>query len=233
MNGNETGRRWPWGVGVVVALLALWLVVDLGRWTGPPEPRDPAVERIGPLQVGDSGPQADPGEPVTGAAAEDIVARQEEMRAAVRRYEAECSSRLEPSAGAGMGDLFADCTARLRYAVDAVVASDSVGRVAIDARLDAYRARADLLREMPPGGGRAEPAREVLRSAAEVLAVVAEERYPETIEGDDALRRLRSAAEALNPDAPLERQQERIQRFFLAAGGLLSAMARPGDPGPL
>lgn len=231
MNRDETGRKWPWVLGVLLALLAIWLVADLGQWTAPPEPRDPAMERIGPREPDDRGTPTAPAEPVTGAAAEQIVARQEEMRAAVRRYEAGCSSRLEPVAGPGIGDLFAECTARLRGAVDAVVAGDTVGSVAIDERLDEYRERVALLRETPPGEGRADPAREVMRSAAEVLAMVAEERYPETIDRDDAVHRLRSAADALNPDRPLERQQERIQRFFLAAGGLLSSMARPDDPG--
>ena len=42
----------------------------------------------------------------------------------------------------------------------------------------------------------------------------------------------RGTAAALDPDRPLMAQEDRIRRFFTLAGGVLSAMARPGEPGP-
>lgn len=238
MSDGGGARLWPWALGVLGVLLAAGVVfLAVERW-GPPDPEDPPVERLGQQDRGPLAPPRDPDtlagppEPVTGAAAEELVGRVEEMRAAVRRYEVECSDQLEPAAGEGVGALVAECIRRLSDALDAVVASDTVGDVAIDARLDQYREQLRRLRATPPGEGRAEPTRETLRSAAEVLAVIRDERYPETLEEDTTVATLRSAARALDPARPLSRQQERVQRFFLAAGGLLSAMARPGDPGP-
>lgn len=190
MTDGERRGLWPWALGSVLAIAAVWLVLSVGERRGPPIPEDPAVERITPRDRGDP---ATATEPVAGAAAEEIVGRVEDMRASVRRYEEECSSRLEPAAGPGLGAVVGDCMDRLGGAIDAVVATDTVGAVAIDQRLNHYREQVERLRKTPPGEGRAEPTREVLRSAAEVLAVIAEERYPETVDGNDALRRLRAS----------------------------------------
>lgn len=242
MREGKRGRLWPWGVAAVVAVvLVVWLAVTLVDRRGA-VPADPAGASGGVAAPADtvpgSGRPADGtrGEPVTGAAAEELVRRTEEMRAAVRRYEQGCAARLEPVVGEGLGSLVADCIQRLAAAVDAIVASDTVGEVAIEERLGAYREQVERLERTPPGEGRADPTRAVLSSVTEVLAVIREERYPESLAGegtvDGAMEELRSAVQSVDRDRPLDRQRHTLRRYFTAAGGVLSAMARPGDPGP-
>lgn len=229
MTAARPTRLWPWILGIAVLAAAVWLVVAIGERRGPPEPADPAAAGAPPEA---DTPAAAVREPVSGAAAASIVARTEEMRAAVRRYEEGCSAGLEQATGTGLGAVVADCIERLRHALDAVVASDTVISVPLGERLDRYRELGRQLEATPPGEGRAGPTREVMRSAADVLETIRDERYAESLGEDGALADARAAAERLDPDRALSAQQDRVRRFFLAAGALLSAMARPGDPGP-
>ena len=43
---------------------------------------------------------------------------------------------------------------------------------------------------------------------------------------------LRETAAAVEGSRPLAAQKEPVRRFFVGAGAVLSAMARPGDAGP-
>lgn len=238
VKAGARGRLWPWAVALVVALLGLWLAVWLVERSGP-APANPSTEVVAPADtLAEERSPAEHGtrEPVRGAAADQLVRRTEQMRAAVRRYEQDCAARFEPVVGEGLGGLVVDCIKRLGTAVDAIVAADTVGEVAIAERLDAYREQLRRLETTPPGEGRADPTRDVLGSVTEVLAVIREERYPHSLgeEGavNGAMQELRSAAQAIDTEGPLDRQRHTLRRFFIAAGGLLSAMARPGDPGP-
>lgn len=226
MNPAPTPNRlWPWLLALALAAVFVWLAVSAGDLWGPP---DPATEAT-PSEVQ---PQLEPPgqQPATGAAAEEVVARTEQMRAAVRQYEDGCASRLEPAAGEGVGDLITECVERIAVALDAVVASDTVGQVVIDERLDRFRDQLERLQSTQPAA-RAVPTRDLLQSLTEVLSVIAEERYPETLSGEGSAQELRDAVGALDVGQPLEQQEEPVRRFFQAAAGLLSAMARPGDPG--
>lgn len=228
MSSGSRARLWPWLVAFVVAAAAVWLGVAIVDRRGPPEPAEPFETVVPPEEPSAGGRD----EPVTGAVAEELMERTEQMRAAVRRYERDCAARLEPVVGEGLGALVAECIEGLSAAVDAVVASDTVGRVTIDERFAEYREQVERLERTPPGEGRAGPTREVLRSMTELLAVIREERYPESLGEAGVLEELRTATEAIDLDRPLDRQRHTLRRFFVAAGGLLSAMARPGDPGP-
>lgn len=230
MADGSRSRMWMWALGVLAAAVAVWLLVPFGDLEDGRMSHAP----VAGIDAEDDSAVAEPppAEPVTGAAGEDIVARVEQMRAAVRRYEDGCSAGLEAAAGEGTGEVVADCMERLAAALDAVVASDTVGRVAIDERLEYYREQVDRLEATPPGEGRSRPTRNVLRSAAELLTVIRDERYAESMGDNGAIDDVRAAAAAIDADRPLADQQDRARRFFLAAGALLSAMARPGDPGP-
>lgn len=237
MGPDSPRRLWPWLLGVAVAAAAVWLGVVIVDRRGPPDPQPAAEGAIGP-EAAPGGPQAEEAEraPVGAAAAGKIQARVDTMRAAVRRYEEECVGALEAAVGSGIAEVTSGCIDRLSHAVDAMVASDTVGGVIIGERLQQFRERVDSVRNTPPGSGRAGPTRRVLVSAAEVLRVIRDQRYPESAGedadlGDAAMADLRQAAEAIEPEMPLRRQQNRLQRFFLAADAILTAMARPGISG--
>lgn len=222
-------RLWPWILAFLVAAVAVWFAVTVVERSGPPAPGEPGGDPAGTLAPDTGEPRA--GDPVAGAVAGDVMERAEEMREAVRRYEEECVARLGPAAGPGLGALVADCIERLAGAIDAIVAADTVGAVVIEERLVTWRRSVREMESRPPDDGRASPTRGALLSAAETLNTIAEERYTESLdlsEGPD----LREAAAALEGDRPLVDQPERVGRFFLRAGAVLSAMVRPGDPGP-
>ena len=209
----------------MVAAVAVWFAVTVVERSGPRLPGEPPPAGA----EGSEGDDTGRGEPVAGAVAADVMARAEEMREAVRRYEAEC--RLGPAAGAGLGALVADCLDRLGRAIEAIVATDTVGAVVIEERVAMWRRSVRQLESRPPEDGRAVPTRAALISAAEALATIAEERYTESLQLDEGPD-LVEAATAIEADRPLVEQQERVRRFFAGAGAVLSAMARPGDPGP-
>ena len=224
---DESGsppRLWPWIVVFLMAALAVWFAVTVVERSGPPVPGEPAPAAATDTSRSSRGP-------VVGAVAGDVMERAEEMRAAVRRYEQDCVARLEPAAGAGLGALVADCMDRLSRAMDAIVATDTVGAVVIGERQASWREAVRRLESRPPDDGRAEPTRAALLSAAETLRTIAEERYTESLELRDAPD-LRDAAAAVEGERPLAEQKEPVRRFFARAGAVLSAMARPGDPGP-
>lgn len=230
MNAEPSPTRlWPWLLALALAAVLVWVAVSAGDLWGPPEAADPATEAI----TQEDPPQLEPPgqQPATGAAAEDVVGRTEQMRAAVRQYEDRCASRLEPAAGEGLGDVITGCVERIAVALDAVVASDTVGQVVIDDRLEQFRDQLERLQSNRPDA-RAAPTRDLLQSLTEALAVIAEERYPETLGDQGAAQDLRNATRTLDAGRPLAEQEEPVRRFFQAAAGLLSAMARPGDPGP-
>lgn len=227
---GSRNRMWMWVLGILAAAVAVWLLVPFGD----PESGQMSHAPIAEIDEEEDSavPAPPPEEPVTGAAGEDLMARLEHMRAAVRRYEDDCSARLEQAAGEGTGDIVVDCMERLAAAMDAIVASDTVGQVAIDERLEYYGEQVERLEATPPGQGRAGPTRNVLRSAAELLAVIRDERYAESVGENGAMEDVRAAAAAIDPERSLADQQDRMRQFFVGAGALLSAMARPGDPGP-
>lgn len=232
MTGRKAfgGGAVPWILVVVIAVVVA-LSVLLGDVGDPQEGGDPAAVRS--VEADRVHPEtAHPREPVTGAAAEEILARAEEMRAATRRYQEECVARLEPASGPGIDRIVSDCITRLSDALDAVVASDTVAGVDLEERLARYQERARQLRAEPPG--EADPARirGVLRSAADLLGVIGEARYSESLEEAEATGDMRAAVDAMEAGRPLSTQKDRLQRYFLGAEALLSAMARPGDPGP-
>ncbi|MBW3552303.1 MAG: hypothetical protein KY466_02265 [Gemmatimonadetes bacterium] len=222
-------RLWPWAVAFIMAALAVWFAVTVVERSGPPVPGEPAARPAATLAP-DTG-EGDPREPVPGAVAGEVMERAEEMRAAVRRYEEGCAARLEPAAGRGLGALVSECIDRLGRAIDAIVATDTVGAVVIDERLATWRRSVRDLESRPPDDARAATTRSALISAAETLNTVSEERYTESLEPSEGPDLVEAAA-AIEADRPLLDQQERVRRFFLRAGAVLSAMARPGDPGP-
>ena len=221
-------RLWPWVVAFMVAAVAVWFAVTVVERSGPPVPGEPGGPAAA-VEPDTFGPRSR--QPVAGAVAGDLMERTEEMRAAVRRYEEECVAGLEPAAGPGVGAVVADCIDRLAAAIDAIVASDTVGAVVIEDRLVTWRRSIRQLESRPPDGGRAAPTRTALISAAETLNTIAEKRYTESLDLSEGPA-LREAAASIDGDRPLVDQQERVQRFFVRAGAVLSAMGRPGDPGP-
>lgn len=224
--GTSAPRLWPWIVVFIMAALAVWFAVTVVERSGPPVPGEPGAPPAAATDTSRPG-----GGPVPGAVAGDVMQRAEEMRTAVRRYEQDCVARLEPAAGAGLGALVADCIDRLSGAMDAIVATDTVGAVVIEERQAAWREAVRQLASRPPDDGRAEPTRAALLSAAETLNTIAEERYTESIELEEGPD-LRGAAAAVEGGRPLAEQKEPVRRFLVRAGAVLSAMARPGDPGP-
>lgn len=167
-------------------------------------------------------------DPVPAAAAGEIQERMEEMRAAVRRYERDCMAGLEAEAGPGLRSVIMDCVDRLVSSVDAVVAADTVGQMVIEERLDRYQRGLRKLQATRPGEASADATRGVLTSIAELLEALRDARFTESLADAPALEEAKAAARAIEPDRSLGAQRHRVQRFFLAAGAVLSAMARPG-----
>ncbi|MFW5950600.1 MAG: hypothetical protein ACOCVZ_00640 [Gemmatimonadota bacterium] len=213
------------GALLVLAVVAIAVAVAaVLRDRGPA--RGPEADAGGP-GVEDTGTGATR-EPVPAAAAEEIRDRVEEMRSAVRRYERACLAGLDAAGGPGFRGVVMDCVDGLASSVDAVVAADTVGRIALDERMDRYRRELSNLQAVPPGEGSAAATRRVLTSMAELLERVRDERFTETLADTRAVEEAEEAARSLEADRSLTAQRHRVRRFFLAAGAVLNAMARPG-----
>lgn len=225
---NREGRR----LGLLVLLAAVVVVVVIAVIVAVQDRDDPAPSEVGAAATVDAEAERDPTvrHPVPAAAAGEIQERVEEMRASVRRYERACMAGLEADAGPGLRPLIMERVDRLASSVDAVVESDTVGQLAIAERLDRYRYQRELrkLQATRPGEASAEATRRVLRSITELLETLRDERFTETLADAPALEEAAAAARAIEPDRSLTAQQHRVQRFFLAAGEVLGAMARPG-----
>lgn len=225
-------RAWPWVVGVGVAAVAIWVLLEIGESTRPPEPADRTIATE-PGQRDLTGESAaEEVVPVVPDAAGDVIEDVEDMRAAVRRYETECAQRPPPVSGTRERNIVAACLDRLSLAIDAVLTTDTIAGLAAEDRLERYRQQADELRRSAPGAGYSGQVRELLISSAELLTAIQEHRYPETLGGSDAARELQDTAASMDPHRPVDAQQEIIMAFFRDAAPILSAMARPGDPGP-
>lgn len=223
-------RTWPWVVAIAVGVVGAWVLLELVDTTRPPEPAESTIP-VAPVEQEPTTPPA-PDEPVSGAAAEDVIDDIEDMRAAVRRYESECAHRPDPVSGTRERNVVAVCLDRLAMAIGAVLAADTVAGLDADDRLARYRRQAEELRRSAPGAGYSGEVREALISSADLLATIQEQLYPETLGGSDAVEDLQAVAAAVDPHRPVDAQQETLTAFFRDAAPILSAMARPSDPGP-
>lgn len=214
---RKRGRSWwPWLIGLLVLLLLIWVLAEV---------LTPDVERdtVPPDTVG--APTA-----VVVAPAQEYGTA-EEARAAlpgsVQEYEESCTrAGAEPADMGRQHEFTVNCMQLMAASFDAAIQSDTIGEVALDERVEAFRSSAERLEQSDPSARtHADIVAESMRSAADLLTTLREERLPEDQEIAGATERVREAAESMTSDEPMLEQQDTVEQFFQAMGTALQRVA--------
>lgn len=217
------GTWWPWVLGLILLLLLVWVLVEaLGRDT---EPAAVAPDTVG----------APP------AVAPPPTAREygtaDEARAAlpgtVQEYEQTCTQAGEDPADMGMQHEFTvNCMQLMAASFDAAVQSDTVGELVLDERVESFRSNGERLEQSDPAArDHADIVAESMRSAAELMATLREERFPDDQQIDQATERVREAADSMTSERPMLEQQDTVEQFFQSMGDALRRISDTGTTG--
>ena len=199
---RKEGRGiWPWVLGILAALLVLWYL--FGRNND-----SETAGAIGPNSPTAQGPIAD-----------------EPPSAAIRGTPVEAfTTFVGGAAPAGSETAQHTYTATgIRLLADALAGTTGG---AADAELANMRKQADALTTSSDrSANHADMARSAFKSAAKVFASAETKREAG---GKSRSATVKTAAEALEPGAPLLKQQARVQAFFEQARDALQSMSRAG-----
>lgn len=216
------GQWWPWVVGLLVLLLLVWLLTRT---------MDPDA-----VPVGEQADTVVPVPPTQVAPAPDYPERTDflspdEARAAlpasVREYNEACTAAGPQPREMGLQHEFTiRCMRLMAAAFDAATQADVGGEVALDERLETFRSNARRLEESnPEAREHAGLAAEAMRSAAELLTTLRQERYPNHPQLEASVGEARDAAQSMSPERPMLEQQETVEHFFQAVGQALRIAA--------
>lgn len=217
---------WPWVVGLLVLLLLVWLLAQT---------LDPDAVPVGE-EADTVVPRPQP--PTAVAPAPDYPERTDflspgEARAAlpgsVQEYSESCTQAGPEPGDMGLQHEFTvRCMRLMAASFDAAIQGDTVGEAALDERLETLRSNAQRLEASDPSArDHAGIAAETVRAAAELLATLRRERYPDDQQLERSVRRAQDAAQDMDRDRPLLEQQDAVEEFFQAAGEALRIVASP------
>lgn len=216
---RKRGRAWwPWILGLLVLLLLFWVVAEVLTPDMEPDTADMSPDTV-----------------ETPAAVVVVPAREygtaEEARAAlpgsVREYEESCTrAGAEPADMGRQHEFTVNCMQLMAASFDAAIQSDTIGDMALDERVEAFRSSAERLAQSDPAGRtHADIVAESMRSAADLLTTLREERLPEDQEIAGATEQVREASESMTSDEPMLEQQDTVEEFFQAMGTALRGLA--------
>lgn len=196
---------WPWVLGLLVlALLAWWLL----SMRNDAADNDVAVETPAGALV-DSVPG-------TG------VGTREAAPAAVNEFLSYTEQNRAGTAADSTHNYEAEGMRRLAAALDELADRDTIGGVALDARISALRNRADALQRDWRSTEHARHTRAAFDSAAALVEGMQQQRFNNIA---TEASQLRQAASGVSPDRLLLQQTAEVQRFFQRAADAVRAMA--------
>ena len=116
--------------------------------------------------------------------------------------------------------------ARLATALDAVTAPGAGREETLERQLDAFRDKADRLKDDPNSLEHSNLVRDVFTSAVDVMAAVQQRDLSDQSGVRGQIEALRQSAEAVDAGKPLLDQTERVTTFFDQAADTLQVLAR-------
>lgn len=211
---------WPWILGLLLLLLAIWGLVELLG------DDDDVVEQ--PV----AGMTA---EPVVPAVVEEPVvaeapppgAAPAALPAPVSQYMTQCTPPLPEGAEMGMQHQFTiQCVQNLADALGAVIQRDQVQGTEVSQRLDALRQRAQALQASnAQATTHANITREAFIATADLVESVYRAGYSTVARMGDEVIQLRNAAQSVQGTVPMLNQRDAVHTFFREAGDAIRLMA--------
>ncbi|MBW3628239.1 MAG: hypothetical protein KY464_02975 [Gemmatimonadetes bacterium] len=209
MADSDIGRKgvavWPAIIGLVVLGVLASLLFGLFGDNSTIEP--PMVDVVDPVPV---------------AAVPSLAGRSSpEAPAAVQQYLTTCAPR-DPSAMSADHRYTSSCIQSLLGSVDAILQRSDLAGVDVRAHLQAARERAQqLARSAPRSTDHAGMTRDAFQAITAVLNGIQDARYPDL---DAQVSAIEETVRSIEAGTNLLDQREPVQRFFLQAGDLLTAI---------
>lgn len=209
---KKGGGGWvPWILAAIVAVLAIWAIVEL-------------MDRDEPV-AGDFDRATD--EAIAPAPAAEMGAPGEQPGgAAIAEFRRTCVDEQTETPEMGVQHEYTTrCIETMAEAMSATIRADTVGSVALDERLTTLRQRsADVRQSDPSAVSHSETVAAAFDAGADLIETLHEERDRENEALQAEVQEVRQAADAVQPDQPLLEQREQVRQFFSEMAQALEAV---------